>query len=133
VATPTLGSPLDPLRANGRYRIVRLKTWFDPSTISPKRGDSPLFPNLRVVYVEDATGKRYPPVEAGTRALAASGRTSTPLTTPLRPGESYETLLVFDLPDKAPSQRLYVGVHGIESFLIGHEDSPLHKKVWFRI
>jgi len=132
-ATPTLGSPLDPLRAKGRYRVVRLRTWFDPSTISPKRGDSPLFPNLRVVYVEDAAGTRYAPIEAGTRALATFGRTSTPLTTPLRPGESYETLLVFDLPDSARSPRLYVGVHGIESFLIGHEDSPLHKKVWFRI
>jgi len=131
--TSTLGPPLDPLRAKGRYRIVRLKTWFDPSTISPKRGDSPLSPNPRVVYVEDATGKRNAPIEAGTRALAASGRKSTPLTTPLRPGESYETLLVFDLPDTAPSPRLYVGVHGIESFLIGHEDSPLHKKIWFRI
>lgn len=131
--TPTLGPPLDPLQAKGRYRIVRLKTWFDPSTISPKRGDSPLSPNPRVVYVEDATGERYAPVEAGTRALSASGRKSTPLTTPLRPGESYETLLVFDLPDTAPSPRLYVGVHGMESFLIGHEDSPLHKKIWFRI
>ena len=132
-ATPTLGPPLNALRAKGRYRIVRLKTWFDPSTISPNRGDSPLSPNPRVVYVEDATGKRYAPIEAGARALSASGRKSTPLTTPLRPGESYETLLVFDLPDKAPAPRLYVGVHGIESFLIGHEDSPLHKKVWFRI
>ena len=132
-ATTTLGPPLDPLKANNRFRVVRLKTWFDPDTISPHRGDSPLSPNPRLVYVEDATGKRYPPLDAGTQALVKSGRTSTPLTTPLRPGESYETLLVFDLPDSAPSPRLYVGVHGIESLLIGHEDSPLHKKIWFRI
>jgi hypothetical protein len=131
--TPTLGPPLDPLRAKGRYRIVRLKTWFDPDTISPRRGDSPLSPNPRVVYVEDGAGKRYARIEAAERALVASGRTSIPLTTSLRPGESYETLLVFDLPNSAPSPRLYVGVHGIEAFLIGHEDSPLHKKIWFRI
>jgi len=72
-------------------------------------------------------------IEAAERALVPSGRTSIPLTTSLRPGESYETLLVFDLPNSAPSPRLYVGVHGIEAFLIGHEDSPLHKKIWFRI
>ena len=131
--TPTLGPPIDPLKATGRFHVVRLKTWFDPGTISPLRGDSPLSPNPRVIYVEDATGRRYPHLPAGEKALVESGRTSTPLTTPLRPGESYETLLVFDLPDSAPSPRLYVGVHGIESLLIGHEDSPLHKKIWFRI
>jgi hypothetical protein len=131
--TPTLGPPLDPLRANGRYRIVRLKSWFDPDTISPRRGDSALSPNSRVVYVEDATGKRYAEDYAAERALVATGRTSIPLITPLRPGESYETLLVFDLPEAVRSPRLYVGVHGIEALLIGHEDSPLHKKIWFRI
>ena len=132
--TSILGPPLQPVRSNGRWHVVRLQTWFDERTISPHRGDSPLTPNPRHAYIEDAEGRRYLPSEAGSRALAASGRKSTPLTQPLRPGESYETLLAFDLPEGLQSPRLFVGDDdGIAFLLIGHEESPLHRKIWFRI
>ena len=132
--TPTVGPALEPLRARGRWRLVHLRTWFDPSTIAPWRGDAPLQPNPRKVYVRDAAGRRYEPSAAAERALAAAGRSSVPVTRPLRPGESYETLLAFDLPDSAPEPRLYVGDSDPLSFLlIGHEESPFHPKAWFRI
>lgn len=131
---PTVGPPLQPLRARGRWHVVRLRTWFDPSTISPYRGDAPLTPNPRVAYVRDRYGKRYEPSWPAEQALAAAGRPSTALTTPLRPGQSYETLLAFDLPADAREARLYLGDDDAVSFLlIGHEASPFHRKVWFRI
>ncbi len=129
-----VGPQQQALRANGRWHVVRLKSWFDPRTISPRRGDSPLTPNPRIVYVRDALGNRYERAGKAEAALAAAGRPSTPLTQPLRPGESYETLLAFDLPVDAPSARLYVGDDDPVSFLlVGHEQSPFHRRVWFRI
>lgn len=129
-----VGPALESLRARGRWHLVHLRTWFDPGTIAPWRGDAPLQPNPRKVYVRDAAGRRYEPSAAAERALAAAGRPSIPLTQPLRPGESYETLLAFDLPDSAPEPRLYVGDSDPLSFLlIGHEESPFHRKAWFRI
>ena len=130
----TLGPPDHEVRASGRWHVVRLKTWFDPGTISPRRGDSPLTPNPRVAYVGDAAGHRYERAQNAEDALAAMGRSSTPLTRPLRPGESYETLLAFDVPSNAHGLRLYVGDDDPIAFvLIGHEQSPFHSKVWFRI
>jgi hypothetical protein len=130
----TVGPPDQAVRASGRWHVVRLKTWFDPGTISPRRGDSPLTPNPRVAYVRDAMGRRYEHSVNAEEALAAMGRPNTPLTQPLRPGESYETLLAFDLPPDAHGARLYVGDDDPVAFvLIGHEQSPFHSKVWFRI
>ena len=48
--------------------------------------------------------------------------------------ESYITEVVFDLPSDIREPRLYVGdADPVCSFLIGHEESPLHRKIWFRI
>lgn len=129
-----VGPPLEPLRASGRWHVVRLRTWFDERTVSQRRGYSPLTPNPRVVYIRDATGRRFDPVPQAAEALAAAGRVSAPLNRPLRPGESYETLLAFDLPPGTRAPRLYVGDRDPVSFvLIGHEQSPFHPKVWFRL
>jgi hypothetical protein len=126
-----LGPTASSVRARGRFVVVTLRTWFDEGTISPRRGDSPLEPNPRVVFLEDATRGRWYPSAAGAAALTASGRASTPLTRPLRPGESYETLLAFDMPRGSEAKRLFVGdAPGIEFLLIGHENSPLHRKVY---
>lgn len=131
---PAVGPPLQPLRARGRWHVVRLRTWFDPSTTSPYRGDAPLTPNPRVAYVRDRDGNRYPPSSPAQLALAAAGHPSVALTTPLRPGQSYETLLAFDLPAGVHDPRLYLGDDDAVSFLlIGHEGSLFHRKAWFRI
>jgi hypothetical protein len=128
-----LGVPPRTAHAAGQFHIVALRTWFDESTTSPKRPrDVPLYPNPRVVYVMDESGRRYEPSIDAESALAAMGRTSTPLTQPLRPGESYETYLVFDLPENVKKPRLFVGAEPtVEFVLIGHEMSPWHRKVWF--
>jgi len=132
--TPLVGPPLTPLRATGRWHVVRLRTWFDPTTISSRRGDAPLDANPRVVYVQDQEGRRYEPSASGAQALASAGRSSVPLTRPLRPGESYETLLAFDLPVDVREPRLFLGEDDPVTFLlIGHERSLFHRKVWFQM
>jgi len=131
--TSEIGSPPGTLRAAGRFYVVALRTWFDEHTISARRGrEKPLYPNPRVVYVEDAAGRRYERSPAAEEALVAMGGHSTPLTDPLRPGEYYVTLLVFDLPRDAGTPRFFVGNDpALEFALIGHEMSPLHRKIWF--
>jgi hypothetical protein len=104
------------------------------SSLLTKLRGTPLSPNPRVVYVRDADGRRFDPSPKASEALARAGRSSAPLTRPLRPGESCETLLAFDLPSGTRDPRLYVGDDDPITFLlIGHEQSPFHPKVWFRI
>jgi hypothetical protein len=124
-----------PTPASGSFLVVTLKTWFDPATISPRRPrDATLRPNPRDIFLRDVAGVRYPPLPGATAALAAAGRANTPLTEELRPGESYETILVFDVPANAPEPRLFIGNIPAESaFLIGHESSPIAKKAWFSL
>jgi hypothetical protein len=104
--------------------VATIRTWFDERTIGARRGNAPLTPNPRVVYALDEEGNRYEP----------SSSAETPLARALRPGESYTTTFVFDLPAGARRPRLFVGnAAGVELLLIGHENSLLHKKVFFEI
>jgi len=121
--------------AGGSFLVVTMKTWFDPTTISPRRPlDARLWPNPREIFVMDRDRRRYRAIPGATAALAKTGRASTPMTEPLRPGESYETTLVFDVPADAPEPRLFVGNIPAESaFIIGHESSPLARKTWFSL
>ena len=123
--TAMLGDELHQTAATGRFVIVHLKTWFDPSTISPHRGNGELSPGLRRVVLVDRHGTEFP--------LSASAQQV--LTQPLRPGESYVTDLVFDIPSNARDLRLFVG-DGYDlpdRLLIGHEDSYLHKKIYLAL
>ena len=115
--------------------VVTVRSWFDAKTTAPFRGDGPLSPNPRVVWLEDEAGRRFPPSVAGTAAWeAAHGHPSAPLSRELRPGESYTTTFVFTLPADAQGVRLFVGDEaGPENLLIGHENSPLHGKVYFAL
>ncbi len=129
-----LGPELQQRTAAGRFVIVRVKTRFDERTISPHRGDAPLTPNARRVVLAVDGGREFAPSPEGKAALEQTRGRATPLTTPLRPGESYFTDLVFDIPDKARNPKLLIAdPHGLEDVLVGHENSPLHKKVWFQL
>ena|SRR2546421_2461775 len=67
-------------------------------------------------------------------ALARIGGTSTPLTEPLRPGESYTTDFVFDVPKDAQELRLQITADCPETHIvIEHENSLLHKKIYFGV
>ena len=70
----------------------------------------------------------------GHAALATEAGVGMPLDTPLRPGESYTTGLVFDLPPGARDPALLLNESSPETrFIVGHENSPLHGKTEFRL
>ena len=119
----------------GRFVIVRLKTWFDPSTVSGHRGDSPLGPSPRRVVLVDDAAYPFPESAQGKAALARLGGGTIPLSQPLRPGESYVTDLVFDVPANARNLGLFVGdtFDVLDRLLIGHEDSFLHRKIYLAL
>jgi len=115
-------------------RVVTVRTWFDPATIASFRGNGPLWPNPRTVWIVDETGRRYAPSEAATQAWERTHGPSTPLDRVLRPGESYATTFVFTLPPEARAPRFFLGdPPGPENLLIGHENSPLHAKIYFAL
>lgn len=130
----TLGPVESAARPNGRWLILRLRTRFDATTISAGRGDAPLYPNPRRARLLDARGRRYEESAAGRAALAAAGQAGTPLAQPLRPGESYVSALVFDVPADAEGLRLLLGeADAVTGFLVGHENSPGHRKAFFEL
>jgi hypothetical protein len=93
-----------------------------------------LKPNSRVATVLDAEGREYEVSPEGRRALELTEGTGMPFTTPLRPGESYTTELVFDLPADVRAPRLLLREgEAVTHFIIGHENSPLHKKTAFQL
>ncbi len=115
-------------------RVVSVRTWFDPSTIASFRGNGPLSPNPRTVWLVDDAGRRYAPSESATHEWDKAHGNSTPLDRQLRPGESYTTTFVFKLPPEARAPRFFLGdPPGPENLLIGHENGPLHGKIYFAL
>jgi hypothetical protein len=123
-------------RTPGGALAVRVRTWFDPSTIASFRGNAPLTPNPREAWLVDDAGRRFPVSGPATKAYEEGRGPFFPLTRPLAPGQSYETALVFELPRDASAKgsRLFLGdPPGIENALLGHENSPFHGRVYFAL
>ena len=132
--TKTLGPAPNQSTAQGVYTIVNLKTRFDETTIAPWRGNGLLYPNSRALTLADDRGNQYIPSDTAQHALDAAQATGTPLTAPLRPSESYTTEIVFDLPADVKSATLLLNEGDfVTHFIIGHENSPLHKKTRFQL
>jgi hypothetical protein len=124
--------------SDGILYTVSVRTRFDEHTISSHRGDSPLTPSPRAVAIVDDQGRIYPASEEDQQAHENSGRERQPLLTkPLRPGESYITKLVFNLPSDAWGLRLLITSPTEPGWLgrviIGDEGSVFHKKIYFRL
>jgi hypothetical protein len=129
-----LGTAPDQITATGMFRVITIRTRFDESTISRARGDRLLYPNSRVVTISDQDGKKYFPATSAQALLDKSHAAGTAFTIPLRPTETYSTTLVFDLPAdiKSPTLLIQEG-ESLTHFVIGHENSFLHKKTRFQI
>ena len=128
------GPEVQPISANGRFAIVQLRTWFDPSTISPRRGNGPLMPNSRAIMLLDDRGHGYAPSEKSESVLVTAKLSSTPLRTALRPGESYLSYVVFEVPNDTKGLKLLLTSSDEEGFLIwGDENSPWHGKAYFSL
>lgn len=124
--------------ANGIFYVVNVRTRFDEKTISPHRGDGPLAPSTRRVTLVDDQDREYAISPEGQEALQTSlQNTWKPFTDPLRPGESYSTPFVFDVPTGAPNLNLLIASPTspgwIGHVLIGDEGSILHSKVYLRL
>jgi hypothetical protein len=132
--TKALGSGEKQAMAGGNFYVVTLRTYFDEKTISANRGNGPLNPNLRLVRVLDEQGRSFGPSLEGLMAVDARAEKMIPLDQPLRPGEAYETTLVFDVPADAKNPRLWLTDPILVNWLlIGHENSFFHKKVYFAL
>jgi hypothetical protein len=130
----TLGNSPNQTTAQGTYTVVTIKTRFDETTISSRRGDGLLYPNSRSLTLVDERGNKYSPSSAGQRALEAAQSSGTALTTPLRPGESYTTDVVFDLPADVKASTLLINEgESLTRLVIGHENSPLHHQTRFQL
>jgi len=126
-----IGPEMQQVSARGRFVVVRLKSWFDERTISARRGNGPLTPNRRKIQLVDDLGRSFVPSPEGQAALERLGGASTPLTQPLRPGESYTADFVFDVAKDSRGLRLLITEDDPETLLvIGHENSLLHKKIY---
>jgi hypothetical protein len=120
--------------ARGTFQVVTLKVWFDPRTTSPRRDDSPLYPNPRAALLLDGEGHPYDRSGPGQAGLEAVEGRQPPLTQPLRPGESYTTSIVFDVaPEARASELLLTETDLVTHLLIGHENSLLHPRIPFRL
>jgi hypothetical protein len=129
-AGPEMAQPT----GNAKFLVIQLKTWFDPTTISEHRGNGPLTPNARIVRLEDASGHFYDQSPREGTVLAALGLASTPLRTALRPGESYVTYLVFEVPPSEGGFRLLLtSADVVNALLWGDESSLWHKKISFSL
>lgn len=110
---------------DGRF-VITLRTRFDETTTSPNRPkDATLTPSPRQVRLIDSAGREY-------EAVSAQG---TPLLTPLKPADSYTTELEFNVPKDATGLRMLVNTspQWPDHFVIGDENSWLHKKTYFAI
>lgn len=132
--TKRFGDAPNELVAHGQFWVVTIKTRFDENTISPTRGNALLYPNSRVVAAIDENGTHYFPSPDAQRLPDSSHAVSTPINTPLRPGESYSTTFVFDLPLAVRKPTLLIREGELITHLvIGHENSPLHRKTRFQL
>ncbi|HLO00317.1 MAG TPA: hypothetical protein VK208_17795 [Pyrinomonadaceae bacterium] len=130
----TVGEAPNQVTAAGMFRIVTIKTRFDETTISPNRGNGLLYPNARVVSIVDESGREHFPATEAQRVLENSHTSGTAMTIPLRPGESYSTTLAFDVPPDVSRATLVIREGDLVThFVIGHENSPLHKKISFQL
>ena len=102
--------------------VVTVKVRFDEATISSRRSRSAtLSPNSRYVALVDSAGDQYRGSTEG-------------LTRQLIPGESYTTDIAFEVPMNATGLRLILRNADPETpFIIGHENSLLHRKTTFRL
>ncbi|MGH9872636.1 MAG: hypothetical protein ACRD9S_09235 [Pyrinomonadaceae bacterium] len=132
--TKVLGEAPNQVTAAGMFRVITIKTRFDETTIGRNRGDGLLYPNSRVVTISDVNGTQYFPSAVAQSVLEKSQATGTPMTIPLRPSETYSTTLVFDLPADVKNPTLLIREGELLThFVIGHENSFLHKKTRFQI
>ncbi len=120
--------------AHGEFYVITLRSHFDERTIAPWRGNGALTPDPPTLVLVDGSGRECPVSAVGQKGWEAVHGQPHSLRDPLRPGESYETAWVFDVPAEAQSLRMFAGWDGFPSYLlIGDEASRAHRKTYFAL
>ncbi|HEX5324169.1 MAG TPA: hypothetical protein VFW40_10310, partial [Capsulimonadaceae bacterium] len=81
----------------------------------------------------DSHSRSYQISEVGQRAYEAEHGPTPPLTDRLQPGQTIESVLVFDVPAGASDIALNLGHNGPGLFIIGDDESALHKPTIIRL
>jgi len=118
-------------RAAGTFHVITLRVANDARAARLRLAGTR-------ITITDSAGHRYMRSSAGEAALAENRGPPVPLTEPIAPGGSFLTTVVFDLPGDARAPRLHVtdgwwADRLLEFFLVGDEDSFLHRKTSFRL
>lgn len=118
--TQTLGMPLAQAKAGGQFYFVTIRV-----ASNAKRAELRLY--RPEVYVVNSAGHRIAPSESGLSAIRGMGMVPTPLDTPVGPGGSFQSSVVFDLrPGDGPFMlHMHEGSalgRGLESLLLGDDD-----------
>ncbi len=130
----TIGEGTNAVTARGVFRVITIKTRFDQNTISPTRGNSPLRPNSRDLTLIAGDGRKFSTSATGQTALESLRLAGTPITNPLRPGETYTTTVAFDVPTDVSNPTLLIQEsQPLTRLVIGHENSLLHKRIRFQL
>jgi hypothetical protein len=120
--------------AHGEFVIITLRSHFDERTIAPWRGDAPLRPDPVLLQLIDANGRSYSVSTNGQEAWDTTHQQPHSLRDLLRPGESFKTTWIFDVPPDAQSMRLLTEVRGFPTYLlIGDETTPRHGKTYLAL
>lgn len=121
--------------ATGEFYVIRVRSRFDESTISKSRPrEVPLIPSALSAAIVDGAGSEHAVSSTGQGAWDAAHGSEHSMRDCLRPGESYETTLVFDVPANASAPRLLLRARGEPSgLLIGDEESPGHSKAYLAL
>lgn len=127
--TPAIGEGAHRVTAEGMFYVVTLR--YSSNAIR-----APLSTGSPAATIRDDQGRMYSRASEAEAVLTSTLEHPAPLPRTLAPGESVTTQIVFDLPPEAPAPRLYVrqgfGIDRlVELFLIGDEDSLLHRRTWF--
>jgi hypothetical protein len=124
----TLGTPPNEVRAAGEFHVVTLEVTSDARRATLGLHDP-------VATIIDDRGRVFHRSPLGERALASGVGPAIPLDQPVLGSAQFTTPVVFDLPADARSPKLLLTdgprvARVFEQFLVGDEDSFLHKRTY---
>lgn len=117
---PAIGQASSQTNANGNFYEVSIRA------ASHARGQAQREAGVSVSLM-DSIGHVYEVSPQGQRAYEAANGPTPALTSRLQAGQRITSVQVFDVPRNASGLALHFGHNGPGLFIIGDDESPLHK------